>query len=117
MSTTRRPYAGPRTLAVTRFLLVVTAVVALVAGPAYWINGLTRAHGPVDVTVRYVVTEDAGSPAGFDATPDRVVLPLPSALADLDDDARSGVVLRVGNDDLDVAVWDLYLPRVGAGAR
>lgn len=110
MSTTRTPRAVPRSLGLTRFLLVATAVIALVGGPAYWVNGLTQADGSVEVPVRYATTEGTDASSDLDVASDTVGLSLPRALADHGEDARPAASLSVENDGLDLSVWGSTLP-------
>lgn len=110
MSTTREPYAGPLVLVVTRFLLVATAVIALIAGPAYWINGLTQATTPVHVPVQYDGTREGAAPPAYEYTLDAVRLPLPADLAGRDDGTRPSIQLTAGNDELDLAAGEATLP-------
>lgn len=98
MSTTREASAGPLVLAVTRTLLVVTAVIALITGPTLWINGLTVAGGPVDVPVRYTAAAQTSASTRFDATLDDVRLSVPPAVTDSDGGAPTGVSLTVDDD-------------------
>ena len=109
MSTTGEPRAVPRSLGLTRFFLVLVAAGALIAGPAYWVNGLTHRHGPVEVPVRYVAADGIGATSVLDAAFGEVGLSLPPALADRGADARPATSLSVQNDDLDLSVWDSTL--------
>lgn len=109
MSTARRTSTVSGTLGLTQFLLLVVAVVALIAGPAYWINGLTQVQAPVHVPVQYDGTRDGVAPPAYEHTLDAVVLPLPVDVAD-HDDARPPVQLTAANDELDLTVGEATLP-------
>lgn len=110
MSSTRKTSPAPRTFGITRFLLMIIALVALVAGPAYWINGLTQLSAPVSVPVQYDGARESAAPPAYEYTLDAVRLPLPAELADRDDDARPPVQLTAENDELDLKVGDATLP-------
>jgi len=105
MSTTAKRYAGPRTLAATKILLTLTAVAALIAGPSYWINGLTQVGFTVQVPVRYASVDDTGTLPGPDGAPATINLPLPLSIAAPaeGDPSAPDVMLTVANDDLALA--------------
>ena len=101
MSIAEKRYAKPWVLGLVEAALGIFGVVALVAGPAYWVNGLTQAGALVRVPV-------ALSAAGADQLvapgerPAVVDLPLPDGLVPAAVAAQVSLRLEVPNSDLEL---------------
>jgi hypothetical protein len=118
---TSRRYAGTGTIGIVRTLLILAGVAAMIAGPVYWINGLTR--GPVTVHAPLAEPEEPVSGQGLR---EGVILDLPAGtLAELtvwdpsksawllwrSDDAINGLAIGLGCLALSGIVGDIGMGR------